>query len=107
MAALLSLLCPYPFADGRALVGLIWPVFQAELATLLHRAVVHGLEDVLVKLRGLITLKWHAHEEEGVCQTLHAQTDWSVPEIRPGIGRVAFALWAKKLKNTEKLINPT
>lgn len=63
---------------GIALVG---TVLRGLCAGFLQRAVVDGLEDVAVEGAGLVAVERHAHQQEGVGQSLHADADGAVAEI--------------------------
>lgn len=68
----------YALANRTAGVGLIRAVFSRQLTAGLQCGVVDGLKDLDVEQLGFVTLEREAHQDEGISQSLHADTNGPV-----------------------------
>lgn len=68
----------YALADRRASVGLIWAMFSRQLAAGLQRSIVDRFKDLRVEQLGVATLKRETHQDKGVSQSLHSDTNGPV-----------------------------
>lgn len=73
----------HSFADRRAGVGFIRAELCCQLTTGLQGSVVDGLKDLNVEQLGLWAFKRIAHEDKGISQTLHTNSNWPVTLVRP------------------------
>ena len=76
-----------PLAGRAALVGRVRPSLARKINALTHGAEVDGLEYVAVELTRSLALKRQLQAAEHVSQTLHSETNGSVPHIAPLGGR--------------------
>lgn len=73
----------HPLADRRSGVGFIGAELRCQLTAGLQGGVVDGLKDVDVEQLGLGAFKGITHQDEGISQTLHTDSNWSVALVRP------------------------
>lgn len=78
-----TVISTHSFADRRAGVGFIRAKLCCQLTTGLQGSVVHGLKDLNVEQLGLWAFKRIAHEDKGISQTLHTNSNWPVTLVRP------------------------
>ena len=76
-----------PLAGRAALVGRVRPSLARKINALADGAEVDGLEYVAVELTRSLALKRQLQAAEHVSQTLHSETNGSVPHIAPLGGR--------------------
>src|SRR5690606_19093072 len=73
----------YSFGYGRSLEGLVRAVHFGQLHGSLHSAVIDRFENVFVQASCFRRVERHAELNERVRQTLDANTDGTVAQVRP------------------------
>lgn len=73
----------HSLADRRASVGLVRAELRCQHAAGLQGSVVNGLKDLNVEQLRLWAFKGITHEDEGISQTLHTDSNGPVSLVRP------------------------
>lgn len=68
----------YTLTNRRTSVGLIWALFSCQLTAGLQRCVVDRFKDLYVEQLSFATLERETHQDEGIGQPLHPDTNGSV-----------------------------